>query len=137
MRSVSAIIACLILPAGFLHSKQASPEQGGRQRKIEYQSLTGTLKSVDLEKGWFVIVQKLKEGERDVLFRVTGKTIVFWSRTKMKVEIGDLKPGVRIIVQFHRKGKDLVAIKIVLPGGMKEAAKAILKGNVKGGDKKE
>lgn len=117
----------------------AAPTWSGKNKKSEknkYASVTGILKSLDLKKGELIIGQKLKTGDRDVTFFLTKKTRVFWSKTKMKVTLKDLNPGVKIIIQFYKKKKKLIATKIVLPGGMKEAAKAILKGEVKSPDKK-
>jgi hypothetical protein len=137
MKSRFPCIVCHVFLILALCSPAAPAAKNKKNGKIKYQSVTGILKSVDLKKKVLVIDQKLKSGNRDVVFSVTKKTKVLWSRTKMKVTLKDLNPGVRLIIQFYKKKQQLVATKIVLPGGMKEAAEAILKGEIKGGDKKD
>ena len=126
---------CLTLLASALVSASAFGGKGKKRDKAKYQSVTGTIQKIDLKKDFIVIQQKLKSGERNVTFKLTKKTKVFWSKTKMKVTLKDLNPGVKVIIKFFVHKKKLFASKIVLPGGMKEAAAAILKGKVKGGDK--
>jgi Cu/Ag efflux protein CusF len=129
----------LCLSCLFLCLSAAGAAHGGektKQKKAQYLSITGTVTAVDLEGGIITLSQKLKTGDREISFAVTKKTKVYWSKTKMKVALSDLNPGVRVIVQFYDDGKRLVASRVVLPGGMKEAAEAILKGKVKAGDKK-
>lgn len=136
MRTVLLTLACLSILAGGFFPAPASAGKGKKAGKIKVQSITGYFKSIDIKKGVLVISQKLKTGDRSIEFKTTKKTKVFWSKTKMKVTLKDLNPGVKIIIQFYKKGKQLVATKVVLPGGMKEAADAILKGQVKSADKK-
>ncbi|MFH1435914.1 MAG: hypothetical protein ABIJ56_09385 [Pseudomonadota bacterium] len=124
-----ALLACSLLPAS------AFGGEGKKEGKGRYLSVTGTIKMIDLKKDVIVIRQKLKSGERDVTFMLTKKTKVFWSKTKMKVTLKDLNPGIKVIIKFLAGKNKLVASKIVLPGGMKEAAAAILGGKIKVGDK--
>jgi len=136
VRTVLLTLACLSILGGGFFSAPASAGKGKKAGKSKVQSVTGYFKSIDIKKGVLVISQKLKTGDRSIEFKTTKKTKVFWSKTKMKVTLKDLNPGVKIIIQFYKKGKQLVATKVVLPGGMKEAADAILKGQVKSADKK-
>jgi len=108
--------------------------KGEPKDKIQLKSVTGRIKSIDQKKGVLVLGTKAKTGGRDVEFKIHKKIKVFWSKTKMKVTLADLNPGVRVIIQFYKEGEALVAVKVVLPGGMKEAAAAILKGEVNGAD---
>jgi hypothetical protein len=130
--------AILFLPFILLLSAAGTAQGGekGKQKKIKYLSVTGIVKAVDLDGGIITLSQKLKTGDREISFAVTKKTKVYWKKAKMKVSLADLNPGIRVIVQFYDDGKKLVASRVVLPGGMKEAAEAILKGEIKAGDKK-
>jgi hypothetical protein len=137
MKSRLMPIAVLLAVPVILHPvRSQGSKKDGKPPKVKYQSVTGSMKSLDLIKGVLVVKQKLKKGYRDVRFKTTGSTKVFWSKTTMPVTLKDLRPGIRLIVQYYKKGKHLVAVKVVLPGGMKEAAKAILNGDIKGGGKK-
>jgi hypothetical protein len=133
------VISLLFVPALLA----AGPAWAGKGKaepkdKIQYKSVTGRIKSIDQKKGLLVLTVKSKPEDRDVEFKIYKKIKVFWSKTKMKVTLDDLNPGVRVIIQFYKeKGDSLVAVKVVLPGGMKEAAAAILKGEVKGADSKD
>ncbi len=128
-------IVCLALLSCSLLSAAAFGGKGKKQDKGKYQSVTGTIQKIDLKKNVLVIQQKLKSGERIVTFMLTKKTKVFWSKTKMKVTLKGLNPGIKVMIKFFFRKNKLIASKIVLPGGMKEAAAAILGGKVKGGDK--
>jgi len=128
---VLALAAALLLAA-----PGASGQETKKADKPKLQSVTGAVKTVDADGGTIVITRRAKTGSTDVTFALAKSVKVFWSKTKMKVTLADINPGMKVIIQFYRAGEKLVATKVVLPGGMKEAADAILKGKVKGGDKK-
>jgi len=112
------------------------PTKGKNFEKKKYGSVTGVVKSIDIEKKSITLLQKLQNSERSITFEILPSTKIYWQKTKMKVDLGDINPGVRVIIQFYETDKNLKAARIILPGGMKEAAQAILKGTIKGGDKK-
>lgn len=125
------LLATLAAPAD-----AAGKEKKTAAAKAKLQSVTGLFVSFDEKAGTVTVDQKTKAGRKLVVFTVTPATRIFWSKASMKVVLSDLKPGVKVVVQFAVKKDALVAVKIVLPGGMKEAAAAIIGGKVKGGDKK-
>jgi len=134
------VIIMLFIPALLAAEPAwAGKGKGDPGEKIQYKSVTGRIKSIDQKKGLLVLTVKSKPEDRDVEFKIHKNIKVFWSKTKMKVTLGDLNPGVRVIIQFYKEkgAQTLVAVKVVLPGGMKEAAAAILKGEVKGADSKD
>ena len=134
---MTAVRGGLVLPfaaALLLAAPGASGQEAKKAEKPKFQSVTGIVKTVDAEGRIIVITRRAKTGATDVTFALAKSVKVFWSKTKMKVTLADINPGMKVVIQFYRDGEKLVATKVVLPGGMKEAADAILKGKVKGGD---
>lgn len=107
----------------------------GKQGKVEGRgpvfTVKGVIKEVDPSSGRIVLEQLLADGKRhDVRFWVDGETHMGWSKASMQMALGDLPAGITIYVTYHVVGtggkRRNRALKIIIPGGMEDAAKMIL-----------